>query len=67
MNGIHFLIVFFGTLGIGVGVGFLLCSLGHKRRGNNRKWLYGEFDEDDLLNMRNIVLKMERLKNERAT
>jgi hypothetical protein len=67
MNGIHFLIVFFGALGIGVGVGVLLCSLGYKKRRDNRKWLYGEFDEDDLLNMRNIVLKMERLKNERVT
>lgn len=67
MNGIHFLIVFFGALGIGIGVGVLLCSLGHKRRRNNRKSLHGEFDEDDLLNMRDILLKMERLENERTT
>lgn len=67
MNGIHFLIVFFGALGIGVGVGFLLCSLGHKRRRNNRKSLYRELDEDDLLNMRDVVFKMEKLINERAT
>jgi hypothetical protein len=67
MNGIHYLIIIFGALGVGVGVGVLLCSLGHKTRRSNRKRSYGELDEDDLINMRNIVLKMEKLKNERVT